>query len=428
MSSATSVTPSLVTGLRCADCGATFAPAYLLGCPACGGVPVVEYDAAGVAALDLAELAGPGIWRYAPLLPIVDPADRVTLGEGATPLLAAPRLGARLGLRDVWLKFEGANPTGSMKDRSSATAVAAARHFGFNQIGTVSSGNMGASIASYAARAGLRAFVFAAEYASASQRAHMDAATADFFVYPGEFDVMARAFRRLVDERTLFDGGTSLNPFNGEGLKTLAFEVVGQFGGHSPDVMVYPVGAGDLLLNVQRGFDLLARTGHTEGVPVPIVAQSEAAAPLVDALRTGGPVTKRRAWRSIAGGVVVGDLGRKGELALREVTGRGGAGGTATDAEILAWQATLARLEGVWAGPTACVVLPVLAKLAAGGAIHPDARVVVVLSETGLKSDAAVVPPRTIEPTERALRAVIGAPPTTRGASLAENSGPKPQC
>ena len=129
---------SAATGLRCADCGATHALDYLLGCPDCGGVLVVAYDLDRLAGLRFQELRGPGIWRYAPLLPVADPAHFVSLGEGGTPLLPVPRLGGCMGLSDLWIKFEGANPTGSMKDRSSATALAAALRFGFERIGVVS--------------------------------------------------------------------------------------------------------------------------------------------------------------------------------------------------------------------------------------------------------------------------------------------------
>ena len=132
---------SAATGLRCSDCANTHPLDYLLACPDCGGLLFVEYDLDRVARMPFGNLSGPGIWPYAELLPIPDPAHQVTLGEGSTPLIAVPRLAAAMGLDNLWLKFDGLNPTGTVKDRSAVTAVAAARQFGFDRIGVVSTGN-----------------------------------------------------------------------------------------------------------------------------------------------------------------------------------------------------------------------------------------------------------------------------------------------
>ncbi len=397
-------TESAAIGTACVDCGRDHPLDYLPGCPDCGGLLLVRYDRDRLAGVDLATLDGPGIWRYAPFLPIADESHRVTLGEGQTPLLHAARLGDRLGLDDLWLKFEGANPTGSMKDRTSATTVAAALRFGFERVGTVSSGNMSSSIAAYAARAGLRALVFAAPHSSPAQRLHMSSGTPDFYLYDGPFDGMAQAFTAVAADGAVFDGGTSLNAFNAEGHKTIAYEIFGQLGRRAPDFTVYPVGAADLLLNALRGFEELHALGHAAHVPIPVAAQSDACDPLVRALHEGGELASQTPRASIAGGVILGDMGRKGAYALRQLRELGGLGATASDEQILGWQTRLARLEGIWAGPTACVVLPALEQLAANGDIPRDARVVCVLSETGLKSDP---PPRdypAIDPTEGALR------------------------
>ena len=398
---------SAAIGTACVDCRRDHALEYLPGCPDCGGPLVVRYDFDRLAGTDLAALDGPGIWRYAPFLPIADATHRVTLAEGDTPLLRAPGLGAELGLDDLWLKFEGANPTGSMKDRTSATSVAASLRFGFERIGTVSSGNMGSSIAGYAARAGLRAFVFAAPYSSPTQRLHMSSGTPDFYLYDGPFDAMAQAFTSVAADGAIFDGGTSLNAFNAEGHKTIAYEIFQQLGGRAPDFAVYPVGAADLLLSVQRGFEELRELGHAAHVPTRVAAQSEACDPLVRALHDGGELESQTARASVAGGVIVGDMGRKGAYALRQLREFRGLGATASDDQIQEWQTRLARLEGIWAGPTACVVLPALANLTTAGQIPRDAQVVCVLSETGLKSDPPPHDYATIEPTEAALRVVL---------------------
>ena len=398
---------SAAVGLRCVDCGRGFALDYLRGCPECRGLVFVEYDLDLVAYWGIGHGAGGGIWRWDSLLPPTGRDHRVTLGEGTSPLVPARRLADRLGLRDVRLKLEGVNPTGSMKDRSSATAITAARGFGFRRVGCVSSGNMGSSIANYAARAGLQAFVFSAAYASEGQIDHMAAGTADMYVYDGPYDAMAAAIQPVFDEGLAFDAGSSPNPYNSEGQKTLAFEIVEQLGERSPDVVVYPLGAGDLFLAATRGFEQYAYAGFTDAAPLPVVAQSRASASVIDALEGSYAYQPVEARASIAGGVLVGDMGAKGHLALRTLREAGGFGAAVEDDDIAEWQTWLARNEGVWAGPTASVVLPALEQLAASGAIGRDASVVAVLSETGLKGGQPPHRPPTVDPSEGALRALF---------------------
>ena len=394
-------------GLRCVDCGRGFPLDYLRRCPECGGLVFVEYDLDLAAKSGIGNGPGGGIWRWDRLLPPTARDDRVTLGEGMSPLVPARRLADRLGLRDVRLKLEGVNPTGSMKDRSSVTAIAAAQSFGFERVVCVSSGNMGSSIANYAARAGLKAFVFSAAYASESQIDHMAAGTANMYVYGGAYDAMAAAIQPVFEEDLAFDAGSSLNPYNSEGQKTLAFEIVEQLGERSPDVVVYPLGAGDLFLAATRGFEQYAYAGFTDLAPLPVVAQSRASASVVRALEGGGDYEAVQAGDSIAGGVLVGDMGAKGHLALRKLQEAGGLGAAVEDDEIAEWQTWLARNEGVWAGPTASVVLPALEQLAASGAIGRDASVVAVLSETGLKGGQPPHRPAAVEASVDALRALF---------------------
>ena len=398
---------SAAVGLRCVNCGRGFALDYLRGCPECRGLVFVEYDLDLAAKSGIGNGPGGGIWRWDRLLPPTARDDRVTLGEGMSPLVPARRLADRLGLRDVRLKLEGVNPTGSMKDRSSVTAIAAAQSFGSERVVCVSSGNMGSSISNYAARAGLQAFVFSAAYTSESQIDHMAAGTANMYVYGGAYDAMAAAIQPVFEEDLAFDAGSSLNPYNSEGQKTLAFEIVEQLGERSPDVVVYPLGAGDLFLAATRGFEQYDNAGFTDFAPLPVVAQSSASAGVVRALEGGGDYEAVQAGDSIAGGVLVGDMGVKGHLALRKLREAGGLGAAVDDDEIAEWQTWLARNEGVWAGPTASVVLPALEQLAASGAIGRDASVVAVLSETGLKGGQPPHRPPKVETSADALRALF---------------------
>ena len=203
------MTDSLARSLTCIDCGAAHPLAYVLECQRCHGLLELGYDLDRLRGAGPTLFTGTGLWRYAPVLPITDPAHRVTLGEGGTPLLDAPRLARDLGVRRLLVKFDGPNPTGTVKDRSSATAVSAALQFGYRSTSVVSSGNAGSSIAAYAARAGLRSLIFAYERASAPKLLQMAATTADLIIYKGVYDDLITLWDRLVEERLFFDCGAS---------------------------------------------------------------------------------------------------------------------------------------------------------------------------------------------------------------------------
>jgi threonine synthase len=383
------VSDSLARHLRCIDCGAEHALAYRLECGKCGGLLELRYDLGVLRARGPALFGGHGLWRYAPVLPIVDPAHRVTLGEGGTPLLEAPRLAQRLGVRRLTLKFEGPNPTGTVKDRSSATAVAAALQFGFRATSVVSSGNAGSSIAAYSARAGLRSLIFAYERASTPKLLHMAATTTDLVLYKGVYDDLIAHWDRLVESRRFFDCGASRNAYKHEGKKTIAYEIAEQSGWAPPDVVVAPVAVGETFIAAARGFRELHEAGLIERPPRMVAAQATRANAIARAVRAGGPIEPLKIGYTVAEGLAAGNPGRKGDWVLRLLRADGGAAGDAEDDEILAAQRTLARTEGVWAGPTGVATLAVLTKMLASRELDPAQSFCVILSETGLKTEAA---------------------------------------
>ena len=398
---------SAATGLRCIDCDRLHPLEYILSCPDCDGLMFVEYDIDRVARVEFGRLEGHGIWPYAELLPIKSPDHFVSLGEGSTPLIATPRLAREIGLDQLFVKFEGSNPTGTIKDRSTVTAVSAAQQFGFDRIGVVSTGNAGSSLGSYAARAGIRAFVFAGATAAKPKIRHMAATTPDFYLYEGDYDGMIGGFDAAVDEGIVFDAGATRNAYKQDGKKTLAYEIFEQMGLRVPDFVVYPVGIGEALLAGQRAFAELQAAGHSDSVPRPVCAQSVEADTVIRALDSGGPLIPRKIGYTVAEGVAVGDLGRKGEWVLKVTRGDDGLGAASEDREILEWQAKLARLEGIWAGPTGCVTLPALAKLVVQKAIPPDAVVVCIVSETGLKDDTKAPAMTPLAPTSENVRRIL---------------------
>jgi threonine synthase len=385
---------SLARHLACVDCGTSRPLGYHLQCARCGGLLELVYDLAPLQRDGPGRLRGAGLWRYAPVLPIADPAHRVTLGEGGTPMLEAPRLARQLGVRRLRLKFEGANPTGTVKDRSSATAVAAALQFGFAVTSVVSSGNAGSSIAAYSARAGLRSLIFAYERASAPKLLHMAATTPDLVIYQGVYDDLIAIWDRLVEDRLFFDCGASRNAYKQEGKKTIAYEIAEQSGWAPPDVVVAPVAVGETFIAAARGFSEMRAAGWIPREPTLVAAQAARANAIVRAFRSGGAITPLTIGYTVAEGLAAGKPGRKGDRVLRLLRERAGLAGDAEDDDILAAQRTLARTEGVWAGPTGVATLAVLMRLLADRALDPAQDICVILSETGLKTEAEL-PSRT---------------------------------
>jgi threonine synthase len=383
------MTESLARNLACIDCGRTYPLDYRLECEACRGLLELTYDLPRLAARGRDVLEGRGLWRYAAVLPPAGAADRVTLGEGETPLLDCPRLARDLGVRRLLLKFEGANPTGTVKDRSSATAVTAARVFGYRATSVVSSGNAGSSIAAYSARAGLRSLIFAYERTSAPKLLHMTATASDLFLYQGVYDDLITIWDRLVEERLFFDCGASRNAYKHEGKKTIAYEIAEQAGWQAPDVVVSPVAVGETFIAAARGFREMREAGWIARVPTMVAAQATRANAIARAWREKRPIEPLKIGYTVAEGLAAGNPGRKGDWVLRLLNELGGVAGDADDDAILAAQRRLARTEGIWAGPTGVAALAVLERLLADKALDPGQTICVIVTETGLKTEAA---------------------------------------
>lgn len=400
---------SAATSLRCVDCQQSHALEYTLNCQACGGLLEIQYDLERLTDEPLVQPRRTGIWRYAAWMPVHDAANFVTLGEQPSPLFPIPRLGAELGLRRLWIKFDGSNPTGTVKDRSSQTAVSCARQFGFDAIGVVSTGNAASSIATYAARAGLRGLVCCYTQSTAAKMAHIAGVASDVIWYDGVYDDMIRHFDAAVDRRWFFDGGASRNPFKQEGKKSIALETYEQLG-HAPDLMVYPVGMGETLLAGQRAWAALAATGRIEIPPRPVSAQSSEANTIAEAWRSGDELGAKTIGYTVAEGTAVGDMGAKGRLTLRRIREQDGLAGDVSDEETLDMQRRLAQVEGLWIGPTGAVPLAVTARLAREGQIDPDDEIVCISSETGLKGDWPPIQVRGETPGLDLIRQALGRP------------------
>jgi threonine synthase len=398
---------SFATALCCIDCGASRPLGYHLECDTCAGLLELQYDWDALAKAGPSVFQGPGLWRYAPVLPIADPSHRVSLGEGQSPLLDCPALAKRLGVRRLLAKFEGSLPTGTVKDRSSTTAVSAALQFGFTATSVVSSGNAGSSIAAYSARAGLRSLIFAYERASAPKLLHMAATASDLVVYQGVYDDLITPWDRLAEEGRFFDCGATRNAYKHEGKKTIAYEIAEQLGWRAPDVLVAPVAVGETFIAAHRGFAEMERLGWIPRRPLMVAAQAARANAITRAWREKRPLEPIKIGYTVAEGLAAGNPGKKGEWVLRILRDAAGVAGQAEDEEILGAQKMLAQTEGIWAGPTGVATLAVLGRLLAHKEVDADATICVILSETGLKTEAAPPSRQGIAFDETSLRRLV---------------------
>jgi threonine synthase len=398
---------SFLEGLRCVDCGAQHAPDYLLECPNCRGLLDPQYD------LDALGRVGPrdggfeGLWAFHRVLPILAPGHVVTLGEGASPLIPAPSLARQVGVRALFLKYEGTLPTGTVKDRTSATAVSAARQFGFGAISVVSTGNAGVSIATYARRAGLRSVIFCYECGDPLKMAHMSLLATRLCTYAGQYDDVIEHFDAVMDERTVFDGGARRNPYKHEGKKTIAYEVVHQLG-RAPDVFVAQASGCEIFTAAFRGFREMRDLGLIPRIPRLVACQSAAADPIVRAFRGGGPLVPMTTGPTIAKGLATGKPGRKGEWVLRILREHGGEALEVTDEQVAESQRLLVEAEGLWSGPTGASALGALCRGVREGRLDPDGVFVCLVTETGLTSAYPPVRTRPVEASVQGVREGLG--------------------
>ena len=321
------------------------------------------------------------IARYGDRLPITPATPRITLFEGETPCVPAPRLCEQLGLSSLHLKVEGLNPTGSFKDRGMVVAVARALEAGSQALVCASTGNTSASAAAYGARFGLRTVVvIPSGHIALGKLVQAQVHGALVLAIPGNFDVALAAVRELAAEHpvTLVN---SLNPHRIEGQKTAAFEIVDDLG-DAPDVLAIPVGNAGNITAYWRGFREEHRDGRITRLPRMIGGQASGAAPLV----LGHPVDDPQ---TVATAIRIGNPASwQGAIDARDQSE--GMIAAVDDDAILDAQRRLARLEGIFCEPASAAALAVLERAVRGGDVPPGARVVCVLTGNGLKDPGAV--------------------------------------
>jgi threonine synthase len=382
---------SYLTHLECSDCGQTFSATELhTVCPACGKVLFARYDleAARRAMTREAVAARKGsMWRWFEIMPVLDEANVVSLGEGDTPLLRAKGIEGATGTREVWVKDEGLNPTGSFKARGLSAAVSKAKELGVSSIAIPSAGNAASALAAYGARAGIEAWIFMPSDTPDAMKNECHVYGAHLELVDGLINDCARIVREQGPSRGWFDVSTLREPYRAEGKKAMGLEVAEQLGWRLPDVIVYPTGGGTGIVGMWKAFDELEALGWIgSDRPRVVSVQAEGCAPIVKAYEAG----ERHAdtWQdahTIAPGIRV-PAAIADYLILDAVRQSGGTAVTVSDEEILTAMGEIARLEGIFAAPEGAATYAGYKKLLEKGVLDPTETVVLFQTGSGLKT------------------------------------------
>jgi threonine synthase len=391
---------SFVSHVECTVCGHHHDAKRLLSvCERCGQMLAVRYDLPRVAravSKDALRSRPRGMYRFRELTPLDDDETPVTFGEGDTPLLPLPRLAAHLGLRHVWGKDEGQNPTGTFKARGLGMTITRNRTLGARGFIIPSAGNAGGAAAVYAARAGLPAAVIVPRGTPPAAIAEALIAGAHVFTIEGSIATAGKIVARVAPRSGWVDLSTLKEVYRLEGKKTMGLELAEQMDWTMPDVLLYPTGGGTGLLGIPKAYEELRAMGWLTGaLPRVVCVQAEGCAPVVKAWREGAATTS--AWAdpvTHAAGLRVPSpfAGRQMLQVLRETRGDAVA---VSESAIRDAQRLLARLEGLWTAPEAAALVAALLHLNERGALTADARIVLVLTGTGFKSDPPPLSPPT---------------------------------
>jgi threonine synthase len=378
--------------LKCKECGTEYPLEARFVCENCFGPLEASYD---LSDLDPAEArrkisAGSrGIWRYADFLPFEErPAD--PLEPGLTPLIRADRLAERIGIGELWVKNDAANPTHSFKDRVVAVALAKAKELGFETVACASTGNLANAVAAHAAAAGLDSYVFVPADLEEQKLVATGIYGTNLVGVNGTYDDVNRLCTELAQTRPWAFVNVNLRPYYAEGSKTLAYETIEQLGWKLPDRVVCPIASGSLFTKLARGMREWLEVGLVQGeLPAFSGAQAEGCSPVATAFAEGAEICKPQRPETIAKSLAIGDPA-DGVYALELARETGGSIESVSDEEIRAGIRLLAETTGVFTETAGGVTIGVLAKLAEVGAIGSDERVVAYITGEGLKTlDAA---------------------------------------
>ena len=412
MSSQPKEDPLPATALRCRNCATDHPLEQLAVCSKCLAPLEPTYDWEALARTVSRESIAsgpPSLWRYGPLLPVEAPAEQ-RLAPGLTPLLPAPRLAAQVGVAELWLKCDTANPTHSFKDRVVAIAAAKATELGLGTLACSSTGNLANAVGARAAAEGLEAVVLCPADLEPEKLLATAVYGTTIYAVRGTYDDCSRLSLELSFELDWGFVNVGLRAYYAEGSKTLAYEIVEQLSWEQPDVVVGPIASGALFGKVGQGFGELRRLGLVDGHgPRLVGGQAEGCAPVATAFAEGGrarPVRPATLARSLA----IGNPA-DADLALATARGSGGAIHAVPEDEIGVNMGLLAETTGIFGETAAGVALGALRTAVAGGTVGASERVVLLVTGDGLKTPDPVsgrLAPIEVEPDAEALLDLVG--------------------
>jgi threonine synthase len=386
-----------VLALRCRECGEEEPVGLSHVCGFCFGPLEVVYDddaIAGRLSRERIETGPRSLWRYGDLLPVLsdDAAHRIDLGTGFTPLRPAPRLAARLGLRELWLKDDTRNPSGSFKDRVVTIALSAARSLGIDTIACASTGNLANSVSAHAAAAGLPAYVFIPHDLERGKVVGSAVYGANVVAVEGTYDDVNRLAAEVADREGWGFVNVNLRAFYAEGSKSIGFEIAEQLGWQLPDHVVAPLASGSMFTKIRKAFGELQRHGLVDGqCPRMSGAQATGCSPIADAFERDSLDVRPQRPDTIARSLAIGNPA-DGYYALQVAAETGGAVGHVSDEEVVAGIRLLAETEGIFAETAGGVTVANLVRFVEEGIVTRDERTVAVISGNGYKTLEAVEP------------------------------------
>ena len=400
--------------LECIECGKKHDLSTVVNTCSCDGLLEIRYDLSEVDfSLKDRTAVPPHVWKYRELLPIS--GVPVSLMEGGTPLYRCKRLEAECGLKELYVKHEGMNPTGSFKDRGMTVGVSRAAELGMKILACASTGNTSASMATYAAKAGMKALVLLPSgYVALGKIAQALMHGATVLAVKGNFDDALLLIQRVCSEKGFYLLN-SVNPYRLEGQKTIAFETIDQLAayenGNVPDRVIVPVGNAGNISAIYKGFKEFSELDIINNVPMMTGIQASRSAPIVDAFSRGlSQIEPLADPQTVATAIRIGNP-INAPKALRAIRQSNGVAESVTDQEILKAQKDLARLEGIGVEPASAASLAGLRKLIAQGTVDRDEVVVCVTTGHLLKDPESIMkachPPIEVDANFDALYATI---------------------
>jgi threonine synthase len=380
---------SFVLGLQCRECGQEYEKKPLHVCENCFGPLEIHYDYAGIKkSLSREKIAARerNLWRYRELLPI-DGEPRVGLYSGFTPLVRAHRLGAALGVKELYVKDDSVNhPTFSYKDRVVSVAISKAIEFGFDTVSCASTGNLANSVAAHAAKAGLDCYVFIPDGLEQGKIIGSAIYGPKTVAIKGNYDDVNRLCTEIGDKYGWAFVNVNLRPYYSEGAKTHGFEVAEQLGWKLPQHIVVASAGGTILPKLAKGFKELIKVGLVEESGCKIYsAQAAGCAPIINALHKGTDLVTPVKPNTIASSIAIGNPA-DGYYVIQAVRESGGWGESVTDEEILEGIKLLARTEGIFTEPAGGTEVAVAKKLIEMGRIPRDESIVISITGNGYKT------------------------------------------